>query len=370
MRLHLLTEPPNSFDFSQVYKTPFLLRPVALMYGRLKTGSNVCPLSGGPVHFTRLEVFLLGEDQDLYIWQESVDVIDEWMTAQGLDRQFNSALARLVTPRSPFASLSLERPRIMGIINVTSDSFYGESRKNSSGALDAAFRMIEEGADIIDIGGESTRPGSNPTTVNEELDRVVPVLERLQGCGAKISVDTRRTEVMEAAINCGVKIINDINALEDRGAVDLVSRHPEVSVILMHSQGTPTNMQKNPSYVDVCYEIFRYLEDRITVCQRAQISLDRIAIDPGFGFGKSLYHNTRLLTEISFFHGLGCPILIGLSRKTFVGELSSGPIVEDRLPATIAASVLAQQQLVHIHRVHDVKPIKEALRLSHSIMQV
>ena len=259
--------------------------------------------------------------------------------------------------------LDLSRPAVMGILNVTPDSFSDGgvflSREN---AIAHARRMAEEGADIIDVGGESTRPGAQPVSAQEEMDRVIPVIEALcEKISLPISIDTSKPEVMRAAVAAGAGFINDVRALRDEGALEAAaSLH--VPVCLMHMQGEPRRMQENPRYRDVVSDIGDFLRARLQVAQAAGIPAQRLVIDPGFGFGKTLEHNLELLRGLKKLQSLGAPILAGLSRKSLIGKALGLP-VEGRLYASVALALMAVQNGARIVRVHDVGPTVEALRM-------
>jgi dihydropteroate synthase len=259
-------------------------------------------------------------------------------------------------------SIDLMQPKVMGILNITPDSFYSESRVNSvDDCLRRAVTMVEEGAAIIDIGGESTRPGSQPVSIETELERVVPVLTRLrQEIDVPIAVDTNKPEVMRAAIAAGADIINDINALQAPGALEIVAA-AKVGVCLMHMQGKPTTMQLNPHYTDIMTDIKDFLIARITACEQAGISRSRIIIDPGFGFGKTVQHNLILLNRLAELKALQLPILIGLSRKSTIGKILNDRPAEDRLHASIAGTTIAVLNGANIVRTHDVRPTVDAI---------
>jgi len=262
--------------------------------------------------------------------------------------------------------LDLSRPLVMGIVNVTPDSFSdGGLHLQKEAALAHARQLISEGADIIDIGGESTRPGSQPISIQQELDRVLPIIEGLRGAPVPISVDTCKPEVMRAAIAAGVQMINDINALQSVSAMDAVASC-DVGVCLMHKQGDPQTMQEQPHYHDIVTEVSGYLETRIAAAIAAGIDVSRIAIDPGFGFGKTLAHNLALLRELKKLTGLGVPVLAGLSRKSMLGALT-GQDATHRMPASIAAAVLAVQRGASIVRVHDVSATVDAFKIWNAI---
>nr|WP_124947978.1 dihydropteroate synthase [Sulfurirhabdus autotrophica] len=261
---------------------------------------------------------------------------------------------------------SLERPLIMGIVNLTPDSFSdGGKLMSHQSALDHAIQLMEEGAHILDIGGESTRPGAFPVDASEELKRILPLVEALSEQNIPVSVDTHKPEVMSAAIEAGACMINDINALQSEGALRVVASS-SVGVCLMHKQGIPVNMQVSPQYGDVLVEILAFLQERVALVSHAGISPDRIVIDPGFGFGKSLAHNVQLLNRLEEFHKVGVPVLAGLSRKSMLGAIT-GREVGGRMAASITAAVLAVQKGAKVVRVHDVKETRDALEIIHAI---
>lgn len=257
--------------------------------------------------------------------------------------------------------------KIMGVLNVTPDSFFdGGQYFSVEKAVEKALQMIEEGADFIDIGGESTRPFSQPISPSEEAKRVLPVIEHLsKNTTVPISIDTRHPEIMQAAIEAGATIVNDIYALKAPGALEIVARKG-VTVCLMHMQGQPKTMQAAPHYENVVKEVFDFLAERIIACEKVGIAKSHIWIDPGFGFGKTLEHNLTLLGQLSIFKKLACPILVGLSRKSMFKMLLDLP-VEERLPPSLAAAILAVQQGAKIIRTHDVKPTWECLKVVEAV---
>jgi dihydropteroate synthase len=259
--------------------------------------------------------------------------------------------------------LSSSRPLIMGIINVTPDSFSdGGLYLSTQQAIAHARNLIDEGADILDIGGESTRPGSQQVSTEEELKRVIPVLEALADTGIPISIDTSKPEVMKHAIAAGAFMINDVNALRSPGALEAVAQSDHVQLCLMHMQGTPQTMQANPQYHNIVDEVKDFLHQRIQAAAAAGISQDRLVIDPGFGFGKTLHHNFTLLNQLDQLTTLGVPLLAGLSRKSMLGAIT-GNNVDHRIHESIAAALLAVTKGAKIVRVHDVKASKEALAI-------
>ncbi len=272
---------------------------------------------------------------------------------------------RLTAPRAPIAGLSLDRPHLMGILNVTPDSFSdGGRHAEADPAIAAARAMVEAGVSLIDIGGESTRPGAQVVSVEDEIARVLPVVIALQGVtGAVISVDTRKAAVAKAALAAGAHLINDVSGFAyDPGLAPLCAEM-DVPVCVMHSQGDPETMQNNPSYDSVLHDVFEALDERLLALETAGISRDRILVDPGIGFGKTVDHNLTLLREIAVFHGLGCGILLGVSRKGFIGRIGEEPRADARAPGSIAVGLAALGQGVQFLRIHDVAETAQALRL-------
>ena len=259
-------------------------------------------------------------------------------------------------------SIALARPLIMGVVNVTPDSFSDGGRfLDTDQALAHGNELARQGADILDIGGESTRPGAQPVPVAQELDRILPVLEGLRGLGHPLSIDTYKPAVMRAALAAGASMINDINALQSDGALDVV-RASDCAVCLMHKQGDPRTMQQNPHYDDVVGEVREFLARRLVACEAAGVSRTRIVVDPGFGFGKSSAHNLELLRNLRTLAGLGIPVLAGLSRKSTLGKITN-QAVEQRIIASVTAALLAVQRGAAIVRVHDVAQTRDALRV-------
>jgi dihydropteroate synthase len=256
--------------------------------------------------------------------------------------------------------LSLARPLIMGVVNITPDSFSdGGSFATASTALAHARRLVDEGADLIDIGGESTRPGAGGVALEEERRRVLPVLEQLVGGTVPVSIDTQKPELMREAIATGASMINDVYALQAPGALAAVAQSG-VAVCLMHMQGTPADMQTDPHYDDVVAEVLEFFGDRMRAAHAAGITPDRIVLDPGFGFGKTLEHNLELLRRLDRFNTTGAAVLAGLSRKGMLGRLT-GREVDERVYASIAAALIAVENGARIVRVHDVAATRDAL---------
>ena len=262
--------------------------------------------------------------------------------------------------------LSLDRPLIMGIVNLTPDSFSGDGlASDTQRAVAHARRQIDAGAELIDLGAESSRPGAIPTSLDDELARLLPALDALADCGVPISVDTYKPEVMRAALARGASMINDICALRLPGALDAVAGS-DCAVCLMHMQGEPLTMQTQPHYDDVVAEVAGFLDGRIRAARAAGIADERLVLDPGFGFGKTLAHNLELLRGLERLAVDGLPLLAGISRKSMLGEIT-GRAVDDRLPASLAAALLAAQRGAAIVRVHDVAATRDALAVWHAL---
>lgn len=254
----------------------------------------------------------------------------------------------------------------MGILNVTPDSFSdGGKLVTTQQAVEHALYLIEQGADIIDIGGESTRPGAVPVPLEGEMRRVLPVVEELRASNIPVSVDTRKPEVMRAAIEAGAAMINDVCALQEAGAIDAVA-DSSVAVCLMHMQGEPQTMQAKACYADVMEEVMTFLAQRMAIAEAHGISRERLIIDPGFGFGKTLEHNLTLLRHLDQLATLGVPVLAGLSRKSMLGQIT-GREVDQRIHASVAAAVLAAQKGAKIIRVHDVAATRDALSVIEAV---
>ncbi len=247
-----------------------------------------------------------------------------------------------------------QAPLIMGIINITPDSFSDGSQYNSiNDATERAEQMVASGVDILDIGGESTRPGAQDVSIKEEVERVVPIIDAIKQFGKPISIDTSKPEVMQAAVEAGAQMINDVRALQEPKALEVVAKL-QVPVCLMHMQGAPRSMQKAPIYNNVTLDVMDFLKKRIAECENAGIKKDLISVDPGFGFGKTLEHNLKLLNELNKMADLGLPILVGLSRKSMLGQIT-GKKVDQRLTSSLAVALIAMQKGANIVRVHDVK---------------
>lgn len=281
-------------------------------------------------------------------------------------------VAAIEAPRAPLAGLPLDRPRIMGIVNVTPDSFSDGGRfYDTRIAIDHALALEAEGAEILDIGGESTRPGADPLDVEEECRRVIPVITALAAQSkARLSIDTRNALVMQRAIDAGAHIVNDVSALQHDPASMAVVARSGAPVILMHMLGTPKTMQIDPTYDDVVLDVTDFLAARIAACEAAGIDRARILVDPGIGFGKTLRHNLALMHALAILHSLGTAVLFGASRKSFIVKLMTeigAPPPADRVPGSVAAALVAALQGAQILRVHDVAATRQALAVQQSV---
>lgn len=346
--------PPRGDSDGRLY-----LRPLAPFHpGDISAGPETMPLAGGPLVFSTVEL-LLRAGKAVRVARAPLAAVRDWAAAQGaaMATHIEDQLALLAAPRPPFAGLPLDRPRIMGILNVTPDSFSdGGAYIETDAAIRHGRALAAAGADILDIGGESTRPGATPVSVAEEGDRVLPVIARLGDIGAVLSIDSRHAAVMRAAHAVGAGIFNDVSALA--GDADSLATAAELkpAVILMHMRGTPETMQSAPRYDHAALDVYDYLAARVAACTAAGIPRHRIAVDPGIGFGKTARHNFSLLQQLALFHGLGCAIAIGFSRK-----LARDAPLDRRLPGSLAAALAARAQGAHILRVHDVAATAQAL---------
>jgi dihydropteroate synthase len=342
------------------------LRPLALMTGAPAAAiarGEAMPMSGGA--FTWLEV-LARRAGGVVAATAPLARLRRWSAARGptAARRIEQQLAHLTGTRPAWAGLTLDRPLVMGIVNVTPDSFSDGGRfLDPARAIAHGRALMEAGADILDIGGESTRPGAASVPPEEERRRVEPVIRDLAAAGAVISVDTRHAAVMAAALAAGARIVNDVTALTgDPGSLDVIAGS-DAAVVLMHMQGEPGTMQRDPHYTLASLDVVEYLEGRITACEAAGIPRQRIVVDPGIGFGKRQRHNLEILSRLALFQALGCGLLLGVSRKSFVAELAGGVAPEARVPGSLAGALHGVAQGAQILRVHDVDATRQALTL-------
>jgi len=328
---------------------------------------NTLPLAGSRRGFSALEIIRRREDGGAESMILPLLALEGWVQNSGRVDEINNVLDRLMTKRADFAGLDMASCHVMGIVNVTPDSFSdGGDYNTTEQAIARGRELVDVGASILDIGGESTRPGADDVTEAEEIDRVVPVIRALAEKGHVVSIDTRHANVMEAAMAAGAGIINDVTGLEgDERSLEVAARLG-APVMLMHMQGEPGTMQVDPQYDCAVLDVYDYLLDRIESCERAGISRDKICIDPGIGFGKTLSHNLELLSRLAIFHGLGCPILLGTSRKSFIGKIDPKADPKQRLGGSIASAVNGWRHGAQIMRVHDVQETVQAISVASS----
>lgn len=311
--------------------------------------AGALPLAGGPAWFDRVEVLARGAAPEI-------------RPAADLPAQMR---ARLTAPRAAICGVAMDRPRLMGILNVTPDSFSDGGLHNAPAAALSHAWVMEAEADFIDIGGESTRPGAADVPVAEEIRRTAPVIAAMRAAGlpAPISIDTRKAPVARAALDAGAGMVNDVSGLGfDAGLAPLVA-HRGAALCIMHSVDTPATMQDDPRYGDVLLDVYDFLAERVARAEGAGVAREHIIVDPGIGFGKTLAHNLALLARISLFHGLGCPILLGVSRKRMIGAVGRVAEARARAPGSIAVALAGVAQGVQILRIHDVAETAQALRL-------
>ena len=350
--------------------TSLYVRPVDICGGgaadALVAAERGLPLAGSALAFAGVEVSLRASGGGIERGEAPLGEFRAWAAGQPapVGQQATALLGRICAPRPAIEGLTFDRPLVMGVINVTPDSFYdGGSHFDSAAAVAQGQRLAEEGADLLDIGGESTRPGSDPTDVAEELRRVLPVIEGLRDLPVPLSIDTRRARVMTAALEAGARAINDITALtSDPNSLAVVAA-AGVPVILMHCLGDPKRMQVDPTYDDALRDVHDYLERRLEACIAAGIPRERVIVDPGIGFGKTLAHNLEILRGLGLYQSLGAPVLIGLSRKSFIARLGAGDTAEERLAGSMAGALWAASVGTQIIRVHDVAETRRALQV-------
>jgi dihydropteroate synthase len=321
------------------------------------------PLAGGRLSFAALDVLTRASPATK---RRTVVLGDAFSGDWGREALAAADILQALSGQRPrVAGLSLDRPRLMGIINVTPDSFSdGGEHASSEAAIGYGLKLVAEGADILDVGGESTRPRSDAVPLEEELRRVIPVVEGLRArTDAVISVDTRKAEVMQRAAAAGADMLNDVSAFTHDADALAAAAESGLPVVLMHAQGDPKTMNDNPRYDDVVLDVFDYLESRIQACIAAGIPMSKIVADPGIGFGKHLHHNVAVMAGLSLYHGLGVPILLGASRKKMIGQLCNVEDAKDRVPGSLACAIAGVAAGVQIVRVHDVKETKQAIEV-------
>lgn len=343
-----------------------LFRPTGFVDSPFNHDGKVARLAGGLVWFSQVEAISWDGRKRTATDLISVERMSDWIA----DRPDDERLAwdRLTALRPPLQlgerTVRLDQPQVMGIVNATPDSFSdGGQFADAGSAAEAGARMAAAGAAIVDVGGESTRPGAQTIWEGDEIERVVPIIRQLAAGGVAVSADTRKAAVMEAALGAGARMINDVSALTFDACSPAVIAASGVPVVLMHHQGDPQTMQDNPRYDDVLVEIYEWLEERIAFAEGAGIARDRILVDPGFGFGKAVAHNLELMNGLALFHSLGCPLVVGASRKRTIGALSNEAPADQRLGGSIAFALKAVEQGAQIVRAHDVPETLQALKV-------
>jgi len=340
-----------------------LLRPTGFVDSPFGHDGKVARLAGGLTWFGLVELIRI--EGHIRTGSEIVPV--EGIEAR-LDGPMAAYWARIIRPRAPLQmgerTIRLDQPQVMGIVNATPDSFSdGGAYADASAAAEAGAIMASQGAAIIDVGGESTRPGAKEVWEGDEIERVLPIVRQLVTGGNAVSIDTRKSGVMSAALGAGAGLVNDVSALtwDPHSAAAVAAA--DVPVVLMHHQGDPTTMQDAPRYDDVLVEVYLWLEERVAASEAAGITRDKILVDPGIGFGKSVAHNLQLINGLALFHGLGCPIVFGASRKRMIGALANEAPAEQRLPGSLALALKAVEQGAQLVRVHDVPETMQALKV-------
>ncbi|MEO9900947.1 dihydropteroate synthase [Nisaea sp.] len=351
--------------------TSIRLAPSGIFWGetadRLLQTGLAFPLAGGPAAFSAVEIVARTADAIHVLGPAPLDAAATWAAGEGLGAVFDQQIDLISKPRPVFAGLPSDRPLVMGIVNVTPDSFSdGGDFAATKDAVDHAFELLMQGADILDIGGESTRPGAVPVPVVEELRRVVPVIEGIRHrAGAKrpvISVDTRRPDVMRAALAAGADIVNDVTGLADPESRRIVAE-ARVPAMLMHMRGEPQTMLGEAQYDFTPLQMVEELEQRVFEAEQAGIPRDRIVVDPGIGFAKNTDQNLEVLARLGLMHGFGCTVLLGASRKKMIGNLSRDEPAKERMPGSLAIAIAGVEQGVQILRVHDVAETVQALKV-------
>jgi dihydropteroate synthase len=336
-----------------------LIRPTGFVDAPFGHDDKVARLAGGLNWFASVELIHDGGAREI-------------VPVEGIEGRFDEAMAadwaRITGPRAALSlgarTIRLDQPQVMAIINATPDSFSdGGLHGGASGAAEAGAGMAAAGAAIVDVGGESTRPGAATVWEGDEIERVLPVVQQLAAGGTAVSIDTRKSGVMRAAIQAGAGLVNDVSGLTWDPLSAVVVAEAGVPVVLMHHQGDPQTMQDAPRYGDVLVEVYEWLEERVAAAEAAGIARGKILVDPGIGFGKTLAHNLELLNGLALFHGLGCGLVVGASRKRMIGALSGEAPADQRLAGSLALALKAAEQGAQVIRVHDVPETVQALKV-------
>jgi dihydropteroate synthase len=340
-----------------------LIRPTGFVDSPFGHDSKVARLAGGLNWFGLVELIRIEGNRR---------AATQLLPVEGIETHFDEAMtadwARITAPRSALQlgerTIRLDQPQVMGIVNATPDSFSdGGAYADAAAAAEAGANMAAQGAAIIDVGGESTRPGATSVWEGDEIERVLPVVQQLAAAGTAVSIDTRKSAVMGAALGAGAGMVNDVSALTwDPQSAGVVAS-AGAPVVLMHHQGDPSTMQDAPRYDDVLVQVYLWLEERIEAAEMAGIARDKIMVDPGIGFGKSVAHNLELTNGLALFHGLGCPIMFGASRKRMIGALSGEVPADQRLAGSLTLALKAVEQGAQLIRVHDIPETVQAVKI-------
>lgn len=363
--LHLPTLPTGLAPALEAGGLRFYLKPVGLA-PRPEGRSDAHSLAGGALSFHECELLwrTLARPAEVTRCRASVGALQAWARGEGpaVVAWFNRALKALTQPRAPIGHVSFETPVLMAVLNVTPDSFSdGGAFLDAASAIAHGRCMAEAGAGIVDVGGESTRPRSAATPEESELARVMPVVTALAGAGLCVSIDTRRSRVMAAALDGGAALVNDVSALKaDSNSIALLAARG-APVVLMHMRGEPATMHLHTDYAHAPLDVYDELAERRDACVAGGIAVDKLVLDPGLGFAKNSAQNAQVMADLALYHGLGCSLLVGASRKGLVSAVKRGSTPQERLPASLAAALLAWEQGVQILRVHDVPETAQAL---------
>ena len=340
-----------------------LIRPAGFVDSPFGHDGKVARLAGGLNWFGLVELIRIEGKQR---------VAGELVPVEGIEERLDEGMAadwkRITAPRAPLQlgqrTVRLDQPQVMGIVNATPDSFSdGGAYADASAAAEAGALMAAQGAAIIDVGGESTRPGATMVWEEDEIRRVLPVIQQLSAGGNAVSIDSRKSAVMSAALGAGAHMVNDVSALTWDAQSAAVVAAAGAPVVLMHHQGDPQSMQKDPRYEDALVEVYLWLEERIAAAEQAGIAREKLLVDPGIGFGKTVAHNLELMNGLALLHGLGCPIVLGASRKRMIGALSNEATADQRLPGSLTLALKAVEQGAQLIRVHDVPETAQALKV-------
>ena len=337
----------------------YYVRPI---FTKFKTKKSLF-LGSSKLFFNEIELIINNNDK---IQSKFLKIDEIKLLPSHIQKEINKKISNITKKRKKIGKLTFDHPLVMGVLNITPDSFYdGGKYLSSSDAIDKYKKIIREGADIIDIGGESTRPGSKEINAKEEINRIIPIISKIRKTKKNIfiSVDTRKSSVMKEACKYNINLINDVSGLRfDKNSKNFLSTN-KIPFVLMHSISTPEKMQKEIKYKNVLLDIYDFFEKQIGLCERNGISKNRIIIDPGIGFGKTLQQNLKLISNIALFHSLGLPLLLGASRKSFIGKIEKNELYEDRLGGSIATALYGLAEGVQIFRVHDIYETKQSIKV-------